>query len=219
MLNDHLPEKIDVKASGMSLTIISHENWKTSLSCNDLCGTYIQLDLAQENSVTGRAMLDIADERIRQMRKEFNSKHDAADVVGYQQLIDARGVEQSSRENLVKAAALLVAEIERIDREEQGNACIFVSSYFSNDKTMRDIVELVNGGSCEFIFGVGEVIFTSNELAGQYAYEAWKESGNGQVFDEDTACAHLETLEDEGASFDYSKAVAHAMRINDEALS
>ena len=88
-----------------------------------------------------RAAIDVVDERVRQLEaEEWDYAHDDQYVNG--ELVDAAicyvqghrilkdttwpwGTDdwkpKSYRENLVRAAALLIAEIERIDRHENSN--------------------------------------------------------------------------------------------------
>ncbi len=83
-----------------------------------------------------------------------------------------------------------------------------ISYAIQNAKTLGDVVELVNEGTCEGIEGME---FTPEHLAGQYAQRAAQESG--YPVDADSVEAHLEFLSDAGAVFDAAGAVAHAMQI------
>lgn len=80
-------------------------------------------------------------------------------------------------------------------------ACIALS----NAQSMERVVELVNGGTVE---GVQGIEFTSEQLAGQYAFEAAKEAGYGNS-DADHE-GQLEFLIEAGAVFNTAAAVKHA---------
>lgn len=83
-----------------------------------------------------------------------------------------------------------------------------ISYAVQNAKTLNDVVEFVNEGTCE---GMEGMEFTSEQLAGQYAQSAAQESGYPVTAD--AVEAHLDFLSDAGAVFDTSGAVAHAMVI------
>ncbi len=56
----------------------------------------------------------------------------------------------------------------------------------------------------------GTAMFTSFELAGQYAFEAARENGYGCT--EEELGAHLDILQGAGAKFDYPRALAIARK-------
>lgn len=101
----------------------------------------------------------------------------------------------------------------RVQGLENKMTTINISYAINNALTLDDVVALVNEGTCE---GMESMEFTSEQLAGQYAYNAAVESGcpvNAADID-----AQLEFLRDAGAVFDDTKAAAHALAIARAAL-
>lgn len=83
---------------------------------------------------------------------------------------------------------------------------IYTSYALSNAHTLGYVVELVNEGTCE---GMEGLEFTSDMLAGQYAWDA--ASTSGYAVDAESIEGHLEFLAGEGAKFNEAKALAHAL--------
>ena len=78
---------------------------------------------------------------------------------------------------------------------------------------MKRSIALDNAGSIEqaaAIVSEGTAFFSSNQLAGQYAFEAAKEAGDGFAYE--SLVFHLECLADAGADFDAVEAVKIAER-------
>lgn len=85
---------------------------------------------------------------------------------------------------------------------------INISYALNHATTLSAAVELINEGTCE---GMEGMEFTSEQLAGQYAYNAAVESG--YIVDADAINAHLEFLADDGACFNSVLAAQHALAI------
>lgn len=63
-------------------------------------------------------------------------------------------------------------------------------------QSIEQVVKLINKGTC---------YFDSNELAGQYAYEACQDRDEYQRVDKNEFICHLDYLNDFGARFDSGK--------------
>ena len=84
----------------------------------------------------------------------------------------------------------------------------WLSPAITNSHDPDVIVELVNEGTCE---GMEGIEFSSEMLAEQYAYYAADDAGYG--LNEDNLYAHLEFLQEYGGRFDFSKALAWAIKL------
>jgi hypothetical protein len=82
-------------------------------------------------------------------------------------------------------------------------------SYAMRHATKLDaVVEMVNKGTCE---GMEGMEFSSEQLAGQYAFNA---ASNGDYpVDAGSIAGQLEFLSDAGAVFNASAAIAHGLAI------
>ena len=85
---------------------------------------------------------------------------------------------------------------------------INISPAIDNALTVEAVVALVNDGTCE---GMEGMEFTSEQLAGQYAYRAAKESD--PLVDGRDIEGQLGFLVEAGAVFDEEKALAHGLAI------
>ena len=85
---------------------------------------------------------------------------------------------------------------------------IYLSNAVANATSIEQVAEYVNGGTCE---GMEGIEFTSEMLAGQYAYSAAKECVD-EATEYDIA-GQLEFLRDAGAEFEEQSAIAHGMKI------
>lgn len=72
----------------------------------------------------------------------------------------------------------------------------YVSNGIRNATSLDEAIALVNAGTCE---GVEGIEFSSDQLAGQYAFEAARQQ---EDFSEESIEAHLEFLASAGAEFD-----------------
>lgn len=81
-----------------------------------------------------------------------------------------------------------------------------LSAFLLSAQSLDQVVKTINVG--------GTPLFGSNELAGQYAYIAAKESGYG--FSDIQLFTHLEYLQQFGAHFDYGGAFKEAKRIREK---
>ena len=86
---------------------------------------------------------------------------------------------------------------------------MYVSRTLSEAHTIQSVVKIVNEGVVE---GIEGIVFTSEQLAGQYAVEAAQQSGYN--VDENEIWAHLEFLSNAGGKFNFSSAVNHGMKIH-----
>lgn len=95
-----------------------------------------------------------------------------------------------------------------------GKSCVvLLSNRVSKASSIEEIAEMINdGGTCE---GMEGIEFTSEQLAGQYAYQAIEESDYPNVT-ENALFNHAEFLVEAGAKFDMRKAVEWGMRIAKE---
>lgn len=87
---------------------------------------------------------------------------------------------------------------------------LWISYALDNALTAEEVVEVVNGGTCE---GMEGIEFTASMLAGQYAAGAAKDSADNGVIEHADIEAHLEFLHNFGAIFDFETATEHGMRI------
>lgn len=87
---------------------------------------------------------------------------------------------------------------------------IYLSNAVANATSIEQVVEIVNEGTCE---GMEGIEFTSDMLAGQYAYDAAKTGADGEPVTEHHIEGHLDFLREAGAEFDERAAIAHGMRI------
>lgn len=85
---------------------------------------------------------------------------------------------------------------------------MFISNALQNAHSIDQVVELINSGSCE---GMEGIEFSSEHLAGQYAWSCAKEAGYG--VEENDLEAQLEIIAEQGAEFDLKKALEHALQI------
>jgi hypothetical protein len=88
-----------------------------------------------------------------------------------------------------------------------------ISPAIENARTITQVVETVNAanrGEAIAYFG-GTEFRDGDQLAGHYAYGAAESSGSGM--EEADFEAYLEFLNDAGALFDFSKALAEAVRL------
>lgn len=86
-----------------------------------------------------------------------------------------------------------------------------ISPAIENAHTITQVVEIVNAanrGEAIAYFG-GTELRDGDQLAGHYAYDTAKSEGSGM--EEADFEAHLEFLNDAGALFDFSKALAEAV--------
>lgn len=91
---------------------------------------------------------------------------------------------------------------------------INISHALNNTHSFAAVVELINEGTCE---GMERMKFTSDQLAGQYAYDSAVEGI--YAVDEYSIGAQLEYLDAAGACFHYPLAVKHALAINAATLA
>jgi len=87
---------------------------------------------------------------------------------------------------------------------------LWISPALDNALTAEEVVELVNGGTCE---GMEGIELTPSMLAGQYAANAAKDSADHGVIEQADIEGHLEFLHNFGATFDFAAATEHGMRI------
>jgi len=84
---------------------------------------------------------------------------------------------------------------------------LYMSILLEDATTAEDVVQIINSGDvCEGIEGIE---FTAEQLAGEYAFNAAKQSDYGA--EECKLEAHLEFIRDLGADFDLESALDHAM--------
>lgn len=91
---------------------------------------------------------------------------------------------------------------------------INISYALNNTHSLAAVVELINEGTCE---GMEGMEFTSDQLAGQYAYNAAVESE--YPVDADAISAHLDFLAEDGAVFNSVLAAQHALAIHAATLA
>jgi|TARA_R110000851_G_scaffold333472_1_gene513548 hypothetical protein len=89
-------------------------------------------------------------------------------------------------------------------------ANIFLSPAITNAHTLEEVVAHVNEGTCE---GMEGIEFTSEMLAGQYAWEAAKQASDGEPITAYSLEGQLEFLSDAGARFDEPKAILHGLAL------
>ena len=87
---------------------------------------------------------------------------------------------------------------------------LWISHALDNALTVEEVVEVVNGGTCE---GMEGIEFTASMLAGQYAANGAKDGAETGVIEYADIEAHLQFLHDSGATFDFAAATEHGMRI------
>jgi hypothetical protein len=85
---------------------------------------------------------------------------------------------------------------------------INISYALLNANSLYAVVDLVNAGTCEGIEGVE---FSSEQLAGQYAFSA--ANAGDYTVNADALAGQLEFLSDAGAVFNTSAAIAHGLAI------
>ncbi|MDV6318788.1 hypothetical protein [Chromohalobacter sp. HP20-39] len=85
----------------------------------------------------------------------------------------------------------------------------YLSNAIANATSLEQVVEYVNEGTCE---GMEGVEFTSDMLAGQYAWEAARDAADGDITEADLE-GQLEFLSEAGGVFDEQNAIAHGMKI------
>ena len=83
------------------------------------------------------------------------------------------------------------------------------SNTIRNCSSLEQVVTVINGGA--IVEGMEGVEFTAAQLAGQYAFEAARDSG--WAVDAAAIAAHLDILADAGAEFDHADAAEHAMAL------
>ncbi|MDN3525618.1 hypothetical protein QWY79_10115 [Halomonas sabkhae] len=86
---------------------------------------------------------------------------------------------------------------------------IYLSNAIANATSLEQVVEHVNEGTCE---GMEGIEFTSDMLAGQYAWQAAKEADDGEITEYHIE-GQLEYLSEAGAIFDEQAAIEHGMKI------
>lgn len=84
---------------------------------------------------------------------------------------------------------------------------MFISNALQNAHSIDQVVELINSGSCE---GMEGIEFSSEQLAGQYAWSCAKEAGYGVGKTEIEA--QLELISEHGAKFDLNQALDLALK-------
>mgnify|MGYP001301969331 FL=1 len=89
-------------------------------------------------------------------------------------------------------------------------ATIFLSPAILNAHTLEEVVNYVNEGTCE---GMEGIEFTSEMLAGQYAWSAAKEASDGESITSYHIEGQLEFLSEAGARFDETKATLHGLAL------
>lgn len=87
---------------------------------------------------------------------------------------------------------------------------IYLSNAIAKATSIEQVIEYVNEGTCE---GMEGIEFTPEALAGQYAYDAAKESADGEQVTSYQIEGQLECLRDAGAVFDEQAAVEHGLKI------
>jgi hypothetical protein len=86
---------------------------------------------------------------------------------------------------------------------------LVISNAIRNAHSIEKVVELIN--EAPHAEGMEGYEFTAEMLAGQYAFDAAKDSG--YEIDESSIEAHLGFLAEAGASFSESEAVEHGVAI------
>lgn len=89
-------------------------------------------------------------------------------------------------------------------------AIINISNSIKNATSLSEVMDLVNGATDGHVEGMEGLEFTPAQLAGQYAHSAAKAQ---DYMGEAEIEAHLEILAEEGATFDFSAALAHGLAI------
>lgn len=79
-----------------------------------------------------------------------------------------------------------------------------LSHTITNARSIEQVVDAINGTAW-----VGDL--TNDQLAGQYAYEAQRQSG--YEIEEDALEVHLDVLASAGAKFDFVAAKKHAKEL------
>lgn len=87
---------------------------------------------------------------------------------------------------------------------------IYLSNAIANATSIEQVVEYVNEGTCE---GMEGIEFTSEMLAGQYAWSAAKEASDGESITSYHIEGQLEFLSEVGARFDEAKATLHGLAL------
>ncbi|OHV13026.1 hypothetical protein [Kushneria phosphatilytica] len=85
----------------------------------------------------------------------------------------------------------------------------YLSNAIANSTSLEQVVEYVNEGTCE---GMEGIEFSSDMLAGQYAWSAAKEGCDDEITEESIE-GQLEFLREAGGVFNEQIAVEHAMKI------
>jgi hypothetical protein len=86
---------------------------------------------------------------------------------------------------------------------------MYISNAIRSASSLQQFAAIINeGGTCE---GMEGIEFTPEQLAGQYAFEAARDSG--WPIDAVALGEHLDVLADAGAEFDHADAEAHAMEL------
>ena len=79
-----------------------------------------------------------------------------------------------------------------------------LSHTITNARSIDQVVEAINGSAW-----VGDL--TDDQLAGQYAYEAQRQSG--YPIDDEALVVHLDVLASAGAKFDFIKAKKYGLEL------
>ena len=85
----------------------------------------------------------------------------------------------------------------------------YLSNAIANATSLEQVVEYVNEGACE---GMEGIEFSSDMLAGQYAWQAAKDADDGEITEYHIE-GQLEYLRDAGGVFNEQNAIAHGMKI------
>jgi hypothetical protein len=86
---------------------------------------------------------------------------------------------------------------------------MYISNAIRSASSLQQFAAIINdGGTCE---GMEGIEFTPEQLAGQYAFEAARDSG--WPIDAAAIAAHLEVLADAGAEFGHTEAAEHSMAL------
>lgn len=86
---------------------------------------------------------------------------------------------------------------------------MYASNTIRNCSSLEQVITVINGGA--IVEGMEGVEFTPAQMAGQYAFEAARESG--WPVDESALDAHLDFLAEAGAEFDRSGAIVHGLQL------
>lgn len=85
----------------------------------------------------------------------------------------------------------------------------YLSNAIANATSLEQVVDYVNEGTCE---GMEGIEFSSEMLAGQYAWQAAKEADDGEITEQHIE-GQLEFLSEAGAVFNEQAAIEYGMNI------